>query len=605
MSYIRYLASLLASSTCCVAAGSPAAETGPDDVIIVTASRTPTPLESVLPSSFVIPRDELSHSLAFDVADLLQFHPGIDVARTGGPGQPVSVFIRGAESNHTLVLVDGIRVNPGTIGSAALQYLPPALIERVEVIKGPRSALYGSDAIGGVVNVVTREAAPGAHLEAQAGRGAYSSTEASVLGSVAGDRGSLTAGMQWIDSEGFPTRTTDDTDRGFENFSGQIHGRMQLGAVEVGLRHWQAAGTSQYSDFFLTPVDQDFRNAVTAADVEFAPAAAWRTHLTLSRMEDRIEQNESDDRLETERYALDWQNDIAIGAAQLLTAGLLLQREDAQSSSFGFTFAETTDIADFYVQDRIDVGRHSIELAAGLTDHDAFGSHTTWNAQYGIEVGGTTRVTLSAGTAFRAPDATDRYGYGGNPELAPERSLSYEVGVRQTLHERHLFGLSVFENDIDDLIEFVLLDFTTFEGELRNVEQARILGVEASYEYRGSDWRVRAEAAWQDPENRTTGEQLLRRARESATLSWVRSFGSVDLIADVLYAGPREDFGFPERIRLSSYVLANLAAQYRIGRDWSVLARVENVLDEQYELASGYNTPDRSVFVALRYAPGP
>src|SRR5688572_21976866 len=173
--------------------------------VLVTATRTPTPIEEVLASVVVIDRDEIERSLAGDAGDLLRFHAGLDIARTGGPGQTTSLFIRGAESNHTLVMVDGVRINPGTIGQPGLQNLAPELIERIEVVKGPRSALYGTDAIGGVVNVITRRGSLDG-WSAQLGYGDYDTREASVIGGVAGDAGSLDLGLSWIDSAGFPTR---------------------------------------------------------------------------------------------------------------------------------------------------------------------------------------------------------------------------------------------------------------------------------------------------------------------------------------------------------------------------------------------------------------
>ena len=177
-------------------------------------------------------------------------------ARNGGPGQTTSVFIRGAESNHTLVLVDGVRINPGTIGLAALQNILPSMIERIEVVKGPRSALYGTDAIGGVINVITRRNADDG-WSVEAGYGDYDTRQASLAGGFGTERVELDFGLAWLDSDGFPTRT-DDTDRGFENLSASAQLRADVGTAEVALRHWRAEGTSEYSDFFLTPVDQDY-----------------------------------------------------------------------------------------------------------------------------------------------------------------------------------------------------------------------------------------------------------------------------------------------------------------------------------------------------------
>ncbi len=213
--------------------------------IVVTATRVPTPLDQVLAPMLVIDRARIEDSAATDAADLLRFNAGLDLARNGGPGQTTSLFIRGAESNHTLVLVDGVRINPGTIGLAGLQNISPSMIERIEVVKGPRSALYGTDAIGGVINVITRRGAD-TGWTAELGYGDYDTQEANVTGGFATDRIEFDLGVSWLDSDGFPTRTDDDTDRGYENFNGmaQLRGAGNVGvfgllphAGRPGFRH--------------------------------------------------------------------------------------------------------------------------------------------------------------------------------------------------------------------------------------------------------------------------------------------------------------------------------------------------------------------------------
>jgi vitamin B12 transporter len=550
----------------------------------------------------VIDRARLEGSAATDAADVLRFSAGLDLGRNGGPGQTTSIFIRGADSNHTLVLIDGIRMNPGTIGLAPLQNISPSMIERIEVVKGPRSSLYGTDAIGGIINVITRRGAD-TGWAAELGYGDYDTQEASLTGGFATKRFDFDLGMSWLDSAGFPTRADDDTDRGYDNFNAMAQLRGEVGPAEVALRYWTAQGTSEYSDFFLTPVDQDFDSSTSALTVAWPAGESARVELGATRFEDRTEQNQSADFLETVRYAATAQADWRAGIHGL-GAGALYSHERASSESFGDAVRAETDMLTVFVQDRFEARAHRALLALGYTDHETAGNAFTWNAEYGYAIGGSTLLYGLAGTGFRAPDATDRYGYGGNPSLEPERSLNLEFGVRHRLNERHAVSLSAFRNDIDDLIEFVTLSFDPFVGENRNVDEARIEGVEAAYEYRGGPWSARIEAIHQDPRNLTTDEQLYRRARNSLTVSAQRAFGPVSLGLDVLATGDRKDFGFPEPVILDGYVLANLNATWQMSRAIAVTARLENLLDEQYELADNYNTPDRGLYVTLRYAPG-
>lgn len=568
--------------------------------VVVTATRTEIPASQALASVELITGEELLRQPASDLGDALRMRAGVEVARLGGPGQQTSLFLRGTESNHVLVLVDGLRINPGTIGSAAIQNIAPELVERIEIVKGPRSTLYGSEALGGVINVITRRgAATGGSV--QLGFGRFDTRNASLSAGIGGERGDASFGLSWLDSDGFPTRTGDATDRGYENRSFTAAARTDLGAVELGLRAWHASGTSEYSDFFVTPVDQDFRNSALALTAGFSPSASWDSRLAVGHAIDDLEQNQSPDFLDTRRWTLDWQNDFALTERQRLTTGLLWQDEEADAESFGLPYGATTTSRQFYLQDQAAFGRHRLLLAAAYTDHETFGGHMTWNAEYGIAVGDRALITFATGTAFRAPDATDLYGFGGNPDLDAEESQSYEISYRQRIGERQSFTLTAFRNDIDELIQFVVTDFETFEGENRNVERARIDGIEAAWRIDGQDWSARASATLQDPRDRITDARLLRRARENATLAVSRRIRGHELALDLLYAGDRKDFGFPEPVTMGSYWLANLSARVAVTERWTLLARMENLFDEDYQLASGFNTMGRSLFVAVRH----
>jgi vitamin B12 transporter len=575
--------------------------------VVVTATRIPTPADEVIVPVVLIERADIERSVANDAAELLRFHAGIELSRTGGPGQPTGLFLRGAKSNHTLVLVDGVRINPGTIGFAPLQNLSPDMIERIEVVKGPRSALWGSDAIGGVVNVITRRGSRDG-WSTELGYGAYDTRKASLSGGMdVGSASTLDVGLAWLESEGFPTRTIDDTDRGYENFTGSLQWRSQLGPAELALRHWRAEGTSEYSDFFLTPVDQDFENATTSAELRWPVASVngGQARVAVSHLDDRIDQNQSADYLETDRDTVEAQFDWQASSRHALGVGASFSNEDASSESFGDGFSARTDYWSAYVQDRVSAGAHQALLALGYVDHETAGSEVTWNVDYGYSIDARTRVFALAARGFRAPDATDRYGFGGNPGLEPEQSLHYEAGLRRTLgaNDAASLELSAFQSEVDDLIDFTVTSLEPFAGENRNVARARTRGVEAAWTYAADAWQARVEAIYQDPRDLDDDSRLLRRARESLTVSLARQLGPVLLGLDLLATGDRKDFGFPQDVTLDGYVLANLTAQWQLTRTLRIAARLENALDEQYELANTFNTPGRGLYVTVRYAP--
>jgi vitamin B12 transporter len=574
--------------------------------VIVTATRTETPVDEVLASVEILKGSDLLRLPAAELSDALRFEPGIEAVRLGGPGQQTSIFVRGTESNHVLVLMDGLRINPGTLGGAAIQNIAPEFVDRVEVVKGPLSTLYGSDAIGGVINVITRGAEESG--SAQMGYGSFETKSASFSTGIGDQRTGATIAGAWLDSKGFPTQAADQLDRGSDNLSFTASAYTNVGAAEVGARAWHASGNTEYSQFG-TPLDQDFQNSAYAVHAEFAPSATWNSRLTAGYAIDEIDQNQLSafdqngikDFVHTNRWSLDWQNDFALSDSSALTAGALWQDDDVESESFDLPYDADTATGQVYVQGQSTFRRHRLLWAAAYLDHDTFGGHETWNAAYGVEVGGGARLTLAAGSAFRAPDATDLYGFGANPALEPEESQSYEISYRQDLGERQSFTLTAFRNDIDDLIDFFVIDPNTFEGENRNIDEARIEGVEVDWRYDDEDWSAHVGATWQDPRDEITDERLVRRARENYTLGALRRFGEHEIGLEVLYAGERRDVGFPTQIQLPAYWLANLNARVVLAKGFTLLLRAENLFDEDYELASGYNSMGQSFFGAIRY----
>jgi vitamin B12 transporter len=578
---------------------------------VVTATRTPVPLDAVGSPVIIITRNDIERSLASDVSELLQGHAGLEIARNGGPGQTTSLFTRGTDSNHTVVLVDGVRINPGTIGGAALQNIAPESIERIEIVKGPRSSLYGTDAIGGVVQLFTR----GAAQEGFSSGVTFGSDDTRQL---FGD-GAFAAGEQWrfglggsyAESEGIPVFVASSSDRGYRNVTGRLSAEFSASETfTVRARAWRAVGRTEYAtrDFFsgeFLDRSSDFQTSVYSAEGEYRGDSGLGLRLTASRAVDDLDQNQANfagfDFAHTSRGSLDAQVDLPELANHALTFGVLLSDEDTEAMSFGTGFDENTAVRQAFVQDQFEIGRVSSRLAVGHVDHETFGSELTWNAELGVGFDTGTRVTLSGGKAFRAPDATDRFGFGGNPDLRPEVSRQVELTLRQKFGERQQLTLSAFDNRIRDLINYVVLDFDTFDGENRNIDRARIKGVELGWSFTGEAWRARAELTLQDPRDEGLDERLLRRSREALTVAVNRDVGALDLGLDVVALGNRKDVGFPA-VTLDSYTLVNATLRYRLTPALALQGRFENLFDESYAFAEGYRTEGRAYTIGVRYS---
>ncbi len=568
-----------------------AAEILPGDTLIVTATRTEIPLSDATVPVTVISRDEIELSLANDLAELLRFEAGIDIGRNGGPGQATSMFLRGTESNHTLVLVDGVRINPSTIGGAAIQNISPDIIERVEIVKGARSALFGTDAIGGVINILTRRAETG-YVEGAFGTGSFASQSGHIAAGNRGTAGEFGINLNRQSTDGYAPRVESDIARGYDNRSANLYAAREFAASEISIRHWQSQGNVEYLDFFLSPVDQDYRNAVTAIGLDTALTDNGSSKLLISVMKDEVRQAQVPDYVVSKRLSVDWQYSHAFKRHKL-TGGLYAVAEDASSLSFGSLFDENTELRAVFVQDQLTVGRHKTFAAVRLSDHENFGRHTTWNIEYAFDISAAWTINAGLGHAFRAPDATDRFGFGGSPDLQPELADEVQLGLRYAPGNAHSINIEVYANDIDDLIEFDSQSFS-----LRNISKAKIRGAELGYEYRSERFVLRADVLRQTADNAISNTRLLRRAEKSATLSYTQLIGPHRLGVSVLASGDREDFG---AVRLPGYVLANLVGQFQLNDRWQVSARLENLFDTEYQTAANYRMQKRSGFVELQY----
>jgi len=580
--------------------------------IVVTATRVAQPAADALEPVIVIDRDAIDTTFAGSVGDVLRYTAGLEVAQAGGPGQPESLFIRGTNSDSAIVMIDGVRINPGTIGGAQLANIDPMVIERIEVVEGPRSTIYGTDAIGGVVNIITRHDGPSG-VAASLGYGRYATTEAAAAGQYTGTQGGIGVMVSNQESSGFPTFADDWRDRGYRNDSILAHGDTKLGGVSLGARYWQASGTSEYTNplfnadgsITYAPVDERFLNSAGAVEAGGQVGTLGHTQLTLSRVVIDVRQNQVPDFDLTMRNAADWQNDATFDH-QHLTFGILANWETTRSLSFGTAYDVDTDYATYYAQDQIELGIQRVLLAVGHTHHSTFGDHNTWNAEYGIRPVPALLLFFDAGTAFHAPDATDRYGYGGNPTLKPEQSTDYEVGARYKLTPRQTLVLNYFYNRIEDLIQFVYAPTPSnpFGGENENVDRARIQGVEANWEYSSEPWHHRLAALYQDAEDVGSDSRLLRRARETATLTCDRRVGIADYGAQLLWSGNRADIDYftGAPVTLGGYFLANLSAHVQVSSVWSFQLTLDNALNRRYQMISDYNTAGRAVSISTRYA---
>lgn len=592
---IRRLLAGAALAACPLLAG--AAET--TEPVLVTPTRNPLTADETLASVSVLTREDIERRQPRDLPDLLADLPGVHIARSGGRGQSTSLFLRGTNSDQTLVLLDGVRIASATAGSAALESIPLAQIERVEVVRGPRSTLYGADAIGGVVQIFTR--AGDTHVTVGAGNQGSQSLEAGVARDFGNGRIGITAGG--FTTDGFDVRKepgSDPDDDGYQEANVSLRGeyaptqRLRLrGSL---LRN---AGEVEFdaSPAFGGPDETETVHQALTLGADYRLAGAWELALALGRSKDDGDSRETGGgRFITDRDQLSVQT-TARGENVITTLGVDWYDEEV-SGTTDFEQSSRDNLGVFARQQWF-LGRWDLQAGLRHDDNEAFGETTTGSAAAGYRFSEVLRGFASVGSAFRAPTFNDLFFpdvgfFAGNPDLDAERSRSAELGIDGD-HGIARWGLSAFYTEIDELIQF---DSTTLRNE--NISEARIRGVELTAEATLADWRASAALTLQDPENAETNERLNRRPQRLASLRVERDLGPWALDADLRYVGPRPDGDES----LGGYTVFGFGAAYRFSPDWRVRLSLDNAFDREFQSVAGFENPGRTGFVTLTWQPG-
>lgn len=623
-------------------AAQPAPAADPDLPDVASAPRRmEVPVDHVAGSITVIQRSEIERKGLRTLSDALRMVPGVQVTQAGGAGAQTSLFVRGTESNHVLVLVDGIEVSdpslPGGVFDSA--HLLTEDVERIEVMRGPLSTLYGSDALGGVINVVTRQGRGKPRLSAWAEAGArHAFQQASAL------RGSNELVHYSLSYSTLHTRghTAVSEDRGAHERDGYDNRTLsgRIGLTPTGASELSLVGRFVDTDSDLDPFFEDLDNRGQTRQLFLRAegrldllGGAWRQRLGASYSDhdrgvvddaDPLRPDSSIESHDGGRLKLDWQHDLFITRQHVLTLGLETERETIDSSlesvsSFGvFTsraHASQRSSAAF-AQEQFTFGDRLFgAVGARLEHHEEFGSELTYRAAAAwVHPGWATKIHGSIATGFKAPSLDDLFGVSvftspfftslsvGNPDLEPERNRGWELGAEQPLFGgRVRAGVTYFENRIRNLIE-VTPDFTT----LRNVGRAKTDGFESFLSVRlGDRLFLRVDHVYLRAEDRDRGRDLLRRPSHTVlgTLELRPVQGSTVSLA-VRHIGRRTDIDADSpvgaRISLGGYTVVNLAGTLELSRHWALFGRIENLFDREYDDPHGFQSSGFAGFAGLR-----
>ncbi|MFA5082560.1 MAG: TonB-dependent receptor, partial [Hydrogenophilaceae bacterium] len=555
------------------------------DEIVVTATRMPQKQNEVAGDVNVLTRADIDRAGQATLAELLRTLPGVEIVQNGGAGAVTSVFLRGASSGHTLILVDGVRMTSATLGSARLEHIPVGLIERIEVVRGPMSHLYGSEAIGGVIQIFTRKADGEPRLTASLGVGAYGhrSAEASVGGSAGDWRYVLAAGHDRQD--GFSAKPAAYADQdGYRNNHASLRTEYDLSADhQLDFHGFLSDGLSHFDDG-VTPYDShsDARLVNLGVGLVSRLGEHWDSTLRVDRAtEDVKTQGYSDplpwfaggpyaSRIGMAQWQYGWQLD---GRTGLGDVQLLAERLDQDiSGDVGYTRDQRSRDA-LGVTWRKQVGGHGFSASLRRDDDSQFGGHDTGAFAYSLRFASAWHASLSWGTAFKAPGFDDLYWPGaGNPDLRPETSENREIGLKYDSSRRAASAI-VYRNDVTDLIQWA--PNSSGDWLPANVASARLQGLSLAWIERLGAWSLRASLDLQSPENADTGKRLILRSRRHGSVAAEYAAGPWRLSAELVGQGVRYNDA-DNTVRLDAYTLVNLTAGYALTPAWRLDARLDN-----------------------------
>jgi vitamin B12 transporter len=583
------------------------------DDVVVTASRVAQSKESVIADVTVITREEIERAGQSTFAELLQTQPGVEISSNGGMGSNASIYLRGSNTNQVLVLVDGVRIGSVTSGTTNFGNISLSQIDRIEILRGPASALYGQDAVGGVIQIFTKKGSGNNQVNASVGYGAYNTKNAQL--GVTGTLNSLnySFNVSSIDSDGISAlklRNDPRNDKdGYRNLSvSTTASYMLVEGHELGIQLFNSDGRVKYDSESSTSAFSNYADLTQTSIGLFSKNQindVWNSTLKVSEgVDENNNQSSATSRnnIKSKQKQYSWQNDFNLPLGKLT-----LMFDRLEQKLYRTMYEQTTRNTDgFFVGYFADIQNHSLQANLREDHSSQFGDRLTGNLGYGYRINDNLRFTTNIGTAFKAPTFMDLYyvdiwGAYNNPALKAEESKNVEASLKYKTNKESA-TITVYQNKINN---FIALD----QNWLPANYDATLRGVTLSGSKDFESFFVKGSADIQSPENDDQNKLLPRRAKRHGALNVSKKILDWNFSAELIGSSERYNDTANES-RMSGYAIMNITADYKITSEWALQARLNNLLDKNYAIAlstndgvTPYNTPGANLFVSLRYSP--
>ncbi len=595
--FFSYLATLLLTTTL-------HAQATEMEALVVSASRQSLTTDNIAGAVTVISRKDIENSTATSLPELLAGTAGLNLVQTGGVGSQTSLFMRGSESNHTAILVNG-QQQKTSLGSVQLQYLDLNQVERIEIIRGPQSSLHGSDAIGGVINIITRTASQNTlTLEQASHRSQYTA--------FSSGNEQFSFNLSRKSSEGINTLVVDtqNDDDGFVLESASVVYKLKpTDALDTQFIATGHKGITEYDSYPFpasTRPYTDFKGHTVQVVNHYQVNTDWLVQVDIGEAQN--ESREKDELLApTGQFSvfthrtLSLKNLIQANAHWSLAVGVDYAKDTWEQQA---NFKQSIDNKAAFVFNQYHIDKHLLSLNLRQDDNEQFDTHASYQASYQFKVDEAFTPYVAVGTGFKAPDFDELYSpwYIPNPDLEPESAENVELGFKST-SKLGAIQLAVFKNEIEDFIVYEVVDPLLFTGRLVNLEEVEIKGLELSHHIAFEQLSLSSNVTYTKATNESLNQELLRRPRRVVNIQLDYNFGQVGagkLIAGLGAHGESvrldvdADFdGKPEK--LAGFMLANAKVDYRLNENTAIYLKANNLLDKEYQQLYGYNA-DRANF---------
>ena len=579
--------------------------TDDDYEIISVVSKIPKSANTVISSADKLDKTFLRNSQSKDLTSLLRESLALDTSSNGGIGQLSSVFLRGTNSNHMLVKVNGVKINPSTAGGASIYNLDTDLINSVEIGYGPLSSVHGSEAVGGVMNISTKpiERESNYKIGIQGGPDNYQKELLSfnygfsenIFTSFSGSR---------TKTDGFPALSNSQLDRAYDNYTVISSLEFSMNDFNLDFSSWKAGGEIEYL-VFGAPVSQDYENSAYGMTLSQSLGRESINKLSVSTSEDFIKQNNPNflgllDLTKTKRDNLELSliRNRNSKVLRFYNFGLDSEKEDVDYSSYGTTYQEKIRTNSIFGSLGLKLYGNPLNLTFRRSDHDTYKENLSWNIEGMWNLSNEWRMGLTNGSSFRSPLSSELYGFGGNINLKPEINKSTELNFKRDTKAQEI-SIAFFDSQLTNLIAFDYQDYV-----LKNITESTNKGLDIKYKLNEGRWNLSVFLRIQDPKD-LEGNQLLRRSKKSASLTLTRETYKTVSSLNVSSFGKRLDFG---NIDLPSYNLVNLSFSRHLNDRTTVLLKLENLFDENYYTAATSNAfylnQDRALWLKFNYETG-